>query len=586
MKSRICFLSLFTLCVLLSGCSGRHGQVTVRIVATTDVHGRIFVDDCLDGSERNGNLAKFSSFLKRERSNYKNLVYLDAGDYLQGSVDLYHDLTAQFLKPCLPATAFNWLGCDASTIGNHDLAAGQQSLFRFLDETTFPVVCANLLYPDSAFYVRPYTLIEKHGVRIAVLGLITPLVRYSIPSDIKGRLIVTDPVEVAGYWVPILREKEKADVVIGLFHTGYDGGSSIPDMGHENVVRSILAEVPGFDVIVFGHDHNARSGKFADCQGDSVVIVNTGPHVTKAAVVTVNVDFTQGDNPEVSADGELVDITQETPDPEFIKYFSGWHDDLSNYLDSVIGRLDASLDVNAVLWRNVSAVDYIHSIQMNCQGAEVSLAATPASVLSVPAGDVTIRDIFRFYPADNNMVSVMLKGSEIKAVLENSAGSFYNTVEKGTEHLLRTRAGRGSNTMNQPRMPAAQFITAAGINYEVDVRKPQGERIHILSMSDGKPFDMNKYYRVTMVSSMYTGSALRRATGLSEKDIEKRFQASASADMRYFILTSMALAKDADKAVSFKRFNNRKLVPESVVNGFLATDTVNFSLISTNAPMR
>ena len=582
MKIRINIWSiLFAFCLFLSGCSGRHGQVTLRIVATTDVHGRIFVDDCLDGSERNGNLAKFSTFLKRERSSYKNLIYLDAGDYLQGSVDLYHDLTAQFLKPCLPATAFNWLGCDASTIGNHDLAAGQQSLYRFLDDAAVPVVCANLLFPDSVYYVRPYTLIERHGVRVAVLGLITPTVRYSIPSDIRGRLIVKDPVEAARYWVPIL--KEKADVVVGLFHTGYDGGTSVPDLGHENVVRNILAEVPGLDVIVFGHDHNARSGKFADCQGDSVMIVNTGPHATKAAVVTVNVDFTQGDKPMVTADGELVDITQETPDPDFIKYFSGWHDDLANYMDSVICRLDAPLEVNAVLWRNVSAVDYIHSIQMNCQGAEVSLAATPASVIAVPAGDVTIRDVFRFYPADNNMVSVMLKGSEIKAVLENSAGSFYNTVEKGTEHLLRTRAGRGSNSVTQPRMPASQFITAAGINYEVDVRKPQGERIRILSMSDGKPFDPERYYRTTMVSSMYTGSALRRATGLSEKDMEKRFQASASADMRYFILTNMALSKDAGRSLRFKRLNNRKLVPENVVNRFLANDTVDFTLISTNA---
>lgn len=575
-------LSLAVLAIVLAGCSDRKGVVTLRIVASTDVHGRIFTDDCLDGGERKGNLAKFSAFLKRQRSEYRNVIYLDAGDYLQGSADLYHDLTAQFIRPCLPATAYNLLGCDAATVGNHDLAAGQKSLYRFLSTVQFPVVCANLQFDDNYSYLAPYTIIEKHGVRVGVIGLITPVVEHSIPSDIKGGLEVTDPVEACRQWVSVLREEEHADVVVGLFHSGYDGGTAVSGLGHENMVRDILAEVAGFDVIVFGHDHNARYGKMPDCEGDSVVIVNTGPHVTKAAVVTVNVDFTQGDTPLVSADGELVDITEETPDAEFISYFSGWHDDLANYLDSVIGRFDVPLEVNAALWRDVSALDFIHSIQMNSLGTEVSLASAPASVLTLPADGVTIRDVFRFYPGDNYMVDILLRGYEIKAVLENTAGSFYNTIEKGTEHLLKTRTGRGGSNITQPRTPAGSFITAAGINYEVDVTKPQGERIRILSMADGKPFEMNRLYRTTMNSSVYTGSALRRATGLSETEIERRFELSASADMRYYILTRLAVAAEKDNPVRIKRLDNWKLVPERVVNNYLAKDTVNFMLINNN----
>ena len=93
-------LSLFLMC-----CTSGPDTVTVRIVATTDVHGHIFDKDCVSGSEREGSLAKFSTFLNRERKEQRNVIYLDAGDMLQGTIDDYHDQTAQFARECLPASS-------------------------------------------------------------------------------------------------------------------------------------------------------------------------------------------------------------------------------------------------------------------------------------------------------------------------------------------------------------------------------------------------------------------------------------------------------------------------------------------------
>ena len=573
------FLSAF--CIVLSGCSERHGIVSIKVVATTDVHGRFFADNCLDGSERKGSLAKFSTFLNEQREKNKNVIYLDAGDILQGSVEMYHEVTAQFVRQSLPAQAYNILGCDAVTMGNHDLAAGAQAYAHMMQSIKCPLLSANLRYPDSGWFLPPYEIIERQGVKVAVLGIITPLVKYSIPRDMMGDLQVSDPIESARYWVPVLREK--ADVVVGLFHSGFDGGRTVSGSQGENIISSVLAEVPGFDVIVYGHDHIPACMKMADCQGDSVLLINPGPFAEKAAVVTLDIDFSKGDTPEVHSAGELADVTSEKPDPKFMSALSGWHDDVAQYADSVIGRLAAPLEMNPVLWRSVSAIDLVHSIQMRFMGAEVSLTAPVSTALTIPAGDFKIREAFRLYQFDNNMVSVMLKGSEIRDVLEYSAGLFYNTVGKGVNHLIKLKL-EGETGKMIPEADANANIVAAGIDYTIDVSKPQGKRVNILSMSDGTKFDNDRMYRTTINTYLYSGSGsvLLKATGLSDTEMQRRFQSSAGADIRYYILTKFAMSAEGKKAVEVKRYDNWKLVPEKTVDSYLSRDTINFSLISKN----
>lgn len=570
------FVALSLVC---TNCTDNHSPVSIRIIATTDVHGQIFADDCLDGSERTSSLARFSTFLKRERSRNSNVIYLDAGDILQGSIELYHDRTAQFLRDNLAAKAYNLLGCDAAAMGNHDLAVGAQAYAGFIKSIKFPLLSANLRYPDSQWFLPPYTIIERQGIKVAVLGLITQSVDYSIPDDVMGELKVSDPVEMARYWVPVLKEREKADVIVGLFHSGFESGLVATGYQSGNITRSMLDKVPGFDVIVYGHDHEPRCLKVTDCQGDSVLLLNPGPYAAKAAVATLTVQH-GSDGVEVKTTGELVDITSETPDRKFVDALSGWHRDVVQYADSVIGASAIPLQINAALWRDVSAMDLVHSSQMRYMGAEVSLTAPVPAVLNIPAGDIKVRDVLNLYRYENNMVSVLLTGSEIRDALEYSAGLFYNTVGKGTEHLLKLKTD--SLTGNKvPEVVSSSFLTAAGIDYTIDVTKPAGKRVTILSMSDGTKFENDRKYRTTINNYLYSGSesVLIKATGLSENEMSKRFQASATADIRYYMLTKFAVNAEVNKAVKTDRYDNWRLVPQKTVNSYLSKDTIDFMLI-------
>jgi 2',3'-cyclic-nucleotide 2'-phosphodiesterase/3'-nucleotidase len=569
------------LCLLLVGCSGRRGVVNLRIIATTDVHGRIYDKDIIDGQERQGSLAKLATYLKKQRKENKNVLYLDAGDILQGSFEIYQDVTAQFERKSLAAQAYNLLGCDAVAFGNHDFAVGTSCYERFYDGTTFPILSSNVCFADYGDFVPVCRMFEFKGLRVAVVGMTTPVTKYSIPSDRIAELEFRDIVETAGFIVPRLREDKKADVIIGLIHSGFAGGRMDDEGVYENAVRRVVSEVAGFDVIIFGHDHTPRCLKITDCNGDSVLLINPGPYAQNAAVATLTADFRKSDKPEILTSGYLEDITDEVPDNDFMKKLSGWYYDGINYADSVAGRITTSLEGRGVLWRGSSAMDYVHSVQMSFNAAEISLASPVFTRTYIPAGDIRMRDLFAMYQYENTMVSVMLKGSEVRDVLEYSAGLYYNTVKDANGNLLKTRTDEG-NGKKMPSTPANYLITAAGIDYEIDVTKPEGERVRVLSMNDGKPFDPDRYYRTTINSFLYGGteSALFKATGITHKSIVRRLEVSSSTDIRYYMITDFTLKRKAGKDVNISNVCNWKLVPEGIVEGCLARDTIDFYVIN------
>lgn len=571
-------LFLLGILAVTAGCRGGGGDVTLRIVATSDVHGRIFDTDCLDGEVRPGSLAKFSSFLRQQRKEYRNVIYLDAGDMLQGSVEMYQDVTAQFERTSLAAQALNLLGCDAMVMGNHDFAVGGNSYDRFFRGLEFPLLGANAFFEQYGDYMTPFRILEIQGLKVAVLGFTTPVINYSIPKD-RLELDLAPIREAAEHWMPVLKDEIKADVVIGLLHSGLENGRMDDEGLYENAVSQLVGSVPGFDVIIYGHDHMARCFRMADCNGDSVLLLNPGAFAVNAAVATVNVSFDQSGRPQVLTSGSLEDITEEVPDSRFMKKLSGWYDDVRNYSDSIIGAVKVTMDGSGVLWRRSSIMDYVHQIQMGFNGAQISLTLPAFTKPSVPCGRLQIRDLFAIYQFDNNMVSVMLKGSEVKDILEYSAGLYYNTVADATGPMLRYVTDE--NGTRTPQTPCGRLVTAAGIEYVIDVTKPEGSRVDIISFTDGTEFKPDAYYRTTVNTFLYSSpeSAVFKATGLTHKDLARRFITSSQADIRYFMLTNLALAHETDRAVTVRPVSNWKLVPEDIVSECLSKDTIQFSIL-------
>lgn len=520
-------LSTLVLAFLAVSCNPRRGVVEIRLVASSDVHGHIFGSDAMDGSLREGSLAKLSSFLKAQRSAHDNVVYVDCGDILQGSVEMYRDVTAEFYKPSLAAQAFNLLDCQAIAMGNHDLQVGTNCYDRFFRPLQCPVLWGNLGFNRPGDYMPPYRVIEVHGVRIAFLGLTTTGVETSIPADVLGEMQVFPFDESLDRWLPILRNDEKADVIVGLVHAKRDEAVSIR----------------GLDLVLYGDDHTPAVFRNVTSDGDSVWFANPGAYSSQVAVAGISMDFSKSDNPEPGISVSLQDLSDVEPDREFMERFSDRWADVCSYCDSIVGYIDSPLSARGVMEGSASALEYIHSVQMDYQGAQISLTSCVQDVPEIAAGAVTVRDVFHLYPYDNSMVALLLSGSEIKSVLEYSVGEFLDgqLVER--------------------------LLTAAGISYTVDVLKPSGQRVTVHSMSDGSPFLMDKMYRTTVSSFVFGSqeSVLKPATGLSGMDLQRRLNVSSQVDIKYYVITQLALCRERGDTVRLKRFTDWSMPPAAVV---------------------
>ena len=103
-------------------------------------------------------------------------------------------------------------------------------------------------------YVKPYISLNREGVKVAVLGLLTPAIPNWLTENLWSGLHFENMVTSARKWMKHILENEKPDVVIGVFHSGKDGGIVTPEYEEDASVRA-AKEVPGFDLVLFGHAH-------------------------------------------------------------------------------------------------------------------------------------------------------------------------------------------------------------------------------------------------------------------------------------------------------------------------------------------
>ena len=200
--------------------------VTLRIVETSDVHGAFFPYNFTERRDMSGTMARVSSYLKRQRKEMGNrLILLENGDILQGQPTCYYTNFVATDKPNIAAEVVNYLKYDAQTFGNHDVEVGHKVYDKWIKELNCPVVGANIIDLKSGKpYVEPYVIIEREGVRVAILGMLTPAIPNWLHQNLWSGMRFEEMVSCTKRWVKILREQEKADVVIGLFHSGWDGG--------------------------------------------------------------------------------------------------------------------------------------------------------------------------------------------------------------------------------------------------------------------------------------------------------------------------------------------------------------------------
>ena len=434
MKRFSCFF--IWIFVLTSILPAQEREVKLKVVQTSDIHGNYYPYDFIRRREATGSLARVHALVQKEREAYgKNLILLDNGDILQGQPTAYYYNYIDTVAPHLAAEMMNFMGYNAGNMGNHDVETGRTVFDRWAGDCRFPILGANIV--DTATgetHFKPYEVLERDGVKIVVLGMITPAIPSWLPEQLWSGLHFEDMEDCARKWVKIIREKENPDVLVGLFHAGPEGNKldNVVENGSGNVAKS----VPGFDVVFMGHDHTRRYEKVVNVEGDSVLLIDPANMSKVVSEVTFTIKKQDGKVVSKQVEGKLVNMDGYAPDADFMNIFSGAYETTMDFVSRNIGRIEHTISSKEAFFGPSAFVDLIHQLQLDIAGADISFWAPLSAYAEIKKGDICVSDMFNLYKYENLLYTMKLTGKEIKDFLEMSYALWTNQKKSTDDHLM------------------------------------------------------------------------------------------------------------------------------------------------------
>ena len=487
--------------LVLPAAAAEEESKTVTILQTSDLHGMVNPYDYASNKVSKTSLAHAATIIKAERSKDPNLLLLDTGDTTQANY------IQEFLNenPNPIIGALNYLDYDAWTLGNHEFNFGFSYVTKEISEFEGVTLAGNIYKADGSRWIDAYHIFDVDGVKVAVFGIDAPHVPQWEKTDPThyDNMTFTSPMEETG---KILKELDgKADVVIGSIHYGLEG-----EYGTEGV--QALAETYGdrIDALLIGHAHAV-----VDETIGGIPVLEPGSNGQYVSKVTITLTRSgSGWTVDKSATtGELLDCSAVTPDADFLAEFKSLHEKSLAMASREVGQVGKTfLDPvellpgipNAIIQDN-PVIDLINKVQMEQTGADVSLAALFDSSSNLEAGPFLHRDSVKIYKYDNTLFAVKVTGKQLKAIMERQAGGFFNQYQSG-----------GVTVSFNPNIRMYNYDEFAGVNYEIDISKPKGQRIQNVTYQ-GKPLSDTQTLVLALNNYRYGG--LVSAGLLNESDV-------------------------------------------------------------------
>lgn len=460
---------------------------------SSDTHGFLLPTDYQNKTDYNApfSLSRVSSVIKAEKKKYgaDHVVVTDAGDCLQGSpLASYTHSTGNYDDLYKFTEAYNAVGYDARCLGNHDFNFGLDYLSFYVDHNDAPIINDNVLdaNTDVPFFGREYTIVERNGLKIGILGITTQYIPHWEPKENVAGLKFVSAFDRIKHYAKILRPK--VDVLAVMYHGGFEsdpetGKATEPHRG-ENEGYKILTEIPEVDVFLTGHQHRRLN----------LVAKNTAlvqPGYRGEAVAEVVVDIDDQTKKITNMSTKLIDTKDYDPDPAVVEKVADLDKRTQAWLDQPIAYLDKPARIeNAMKGRIEGApfINLIQQMQLWFTKADVSATAVMSETAKGFDKTVTMRDVLLNYPYANQLCRVKLTGKQLRHIIEHSA-----------VFLKKDKDGKISfiDRWIKPKLMLYHFDVFYPVEYEADLSKPVGERLTKLTLH-GKPIEDDKIYHLAV----------------------------------------------------------------------------------------
>ena len=465
----------------------------IKLISTSDVHGYLAPTDY----SRRDHVAPFSlsraatliAQLTQQDDDQVWPIVIDNGDYVQGSPLTYFIARRHRALAPLYSQLANCNHVAAGVLGNHEFNYGLDYLDLCESSRHYPMLTANI-HDDQqrTLFSQPYTILERAGVKVAILGLTTQFVsRWEQPKNIAG-LHFEDVVECAKRWVPRLHEL--ADVVVVAYHGGLerDPQTNAPTerLNGENRGSALLAEVPGIDAMITGHQHRKLAVTI-----NGVPVTQPGMKGANVGVITLDVD---DQRQIIRREPNVISVKETQPNADLMTLVSPVNERMEDWLDTPLGQINGDMLVHNHLdarLHNHPYIDFINRVEMAATGTDI--AATALFNDDVPGlrQHVTMREVMNSYVYPNKLAVEKITGADLKRALERCASYF----------LLKNGRVIVNPEFLKPKLRHYVYDIYSGIDYTFDLTKPIGQRLvrldyHGQPVTDDQPLTVTlNHYR-------------------------------------------------------------------------------------------
>lgn len=499
-------------------------SITVSIMTTTDMHGRAYDWNSYTNSALNNNFLQAAKLVAERRAAVDDSILIDVGDILQGSALSSYNILQEGGENSPMATALRYIGYDAFVLGNHEFNYAPQIQWNYYNLLTstdkavagqpVDVICSNVVETEtnesvfSPYKTFTYKFEDGTTFTIGLLGFENMNnANWDVASHYEGCTFGhTDNAEKSyvyeweNYYGKEMQEK--CDYIIVAMHSG-EGNPDI--YNQENQGGYFATHTTGVDMLLTGHNHQRNAVTLQNKNGENVLVMNGGGSTLGETVLTLTkgadgkVTVTAAEStmhPLNSALGKDIRVTS----PDF-KSGDANYDGLKTLITPLFERSDAFVNkkIGTVsgTWDTISnyyltqsdSYDLVHKAQIWAACTDNNIDPTKEHVISMTtpvakrgwsvsslladgatSGDISLRDCYSLYQYDNNtLYMIRMTGAQLKSWMQRTAQN-YRVNDDG-------QVGGGGFGCD----------TFYGVNYDVYVGNPDGQRVQNITYADGTP---------------------------------------------------------------------------------------------------